>query len=152
MDGIEERSKATLAVVVESASLVVCDFDGVIADTEPSKAAAFALVSGTARSYFDVTKDFPPIVGRSDLEIWTEPVARLAIETPISELVRARSEFDLASAIKQKPNLFVEALLDAARFFGKQNVIVSSGCYFHIVTLLNKWGLRRNGAPPADEV
>ncbi|WP_378676350.1 HAD family hydrolase [Nocardia sp. GCM10030253] len=130
-----------LETLVASASTLVWDFDGVVADTEPVQKQAFTEIL-KRRGITPAPDYFKQFIGKSERDIWNVLAERFNISNSIDELIRERSSYYLQRAQRLRPAPFVKPMLDAARENGGTSIIVSSGSYRHIGALLEAWALR----------
>lgn len=141
-----------LPELVSSASTVVWDFDGVVADTEPVQAAAYNAV--LARYGVEQPPDwFHTWVGTPEPAIWAGLRAALGLAAPVEVLCAERAEVYSELARSLRPAWFVAPTL-ALRC---PHRIVSAGNRHQIELLLDSWGIRdafaslsATGAPGGD--
>jgi beta-phosphoglucomutase-like phosphatase (HAD superfamily) len=121
--------------------VVLWDFDGVIADTEPAQQYSY----GAVLSDFGYTAEptfFTSLIGNSEPEIWKSLQGQFDIPAPIEELMARRAGIYLPRAMRTiEPNGFVRPMLEYSRRHGILNIIVSSGGFGNISQLLTYWGL-----------
>lgn len=128
--------------LLAGARAVVWDFDGVIANTEPCQAAAFAVVLQDLGISFDPRVDFKKFVGVPEAETWSRLRTLHNIGESVDELADRRSNTYIGLATQLKPAFYVDPVLRAATELGIPSVIASSGNYRHISVLLDQWEIR----------
>lgn len=131
---------ARVVDLIEDASTVFWDFDGVVADTEPMQAQTFVDVL-TELGYEPTTEFFLEFVGRPEAETWSTLIDRLRLPDSVDSLTARRSDLYLARAATVRAAWYVPELLERARQTGSTCVIVSSGNFHHITALLEQMGL-----------
>jgi beta-phosphoglucomutase-like phosphatase (HAD superfamily) len=122
--------------------VAVWDFDGVIADTEPTQSQAYKDM--LAERGIDVEIDFfQDLTGRSEPEIWTALQDRYGIEGEVTAL-RSERITRVAPLLAENvtPNWFVRPGIVALREMDARSVIVSSGNEEVVNDYLERWGLR----------
>ncbi|WP_435209075.1 HAD family hydrolase [Micromonospora sp. bgisy143] len=120
---------------------VIWDFDGVVADTEPTQGESFRLMLERL-GVQPVGDFFRGYVGRSEREIWEDLSAEHRLRSTLDELATARSKIYLELATSTlAPAFYVSPMLDEADELGVANFVVSSGSYRNIWNLLQTWKL-----------
>ena len=122
-------------------TLVVWDFDGVIANSEPVQAWAYRKV---LEAYgVDPPPDFfADYIGHTEYEIWSQLRRRYDVPDEVDRLRELRRTVFLAEARRTlRPNWFVRPLVDAFLAQGAEQWIVSSGNFDVIRVLLARWSL-----------
>jgi phosphoglycolate phosphatase-like HAD superfamily hydrolase len=124
-------------------ALLIWDFDGVIADSEPLHAASYRHVL-QARGYQPPTGFFDDLIGRTESEIWDVLAGRGAPVRPrsINALMDERQGWFLARAFEElRPTWIAQALVPAAARLARRQVVVSNGEPSTVTVLLQHWGL-----------
>jgi len=144
-DGIARAPMLGAVLDAVCGALVVWDFDGVIADTEPLHAASYWHVLQT-RGYRPSTGFFDDLIGRTEAEIWNILALQGApVDTAATRALMAeRQSWFLARALKDlRPTWVARALVPAAARTARGQVIVSNGEPSTLTVLLRHWGLDR---------
>lgn len=143
---------STLPELVATASAVVWDFDGVVADTEPVQAAAYeAVLAGLGVEASPGW--FARWVGTPEPGIWEGLREQFALRSTVAELTACRAVAYGELSRGLSPAWFVAETLAVPC----PHRIVSAGNHRQIVALLELWGLREafssisaTGSPGAD--
>jgi beta-phosphoglucomutase-like phosphatase (HAD superfamily) len=131
-----------LLAALPGVDLVIWDFDGVLADTEPFHERAYR--AALAHLGVNVRDDFfRDLIGRSEEDIWH--VLRQRYGLPADMLGRFREErtrryLDMVRT-SLHPAPYVRPLLATTSRLSTPSVIVSAGRLFVIEGLLARWGL-----------
>jgi beta-phosphoglucomutase-like phosphatase (HAD superfamily) len=132
--------------LLHGVALLLWDFDGVIADTEPVQEYSYA----TVLSSFGIVPDpefFSLLLGKSEPEIWASLLEQHHLPVAIRELIAMRADIYLPRAMLTiEPSRFVRPILEYCHLRGILNVIVSSGGFVNISRLLAHWRLRESFA------
>lgn len=130
-------SMGLLPGVVSAASAVVWDFDGVVADTEPTQAAAYEVVLAR-RGVTQPAGWFGVWVGTPEQRIWGYLRNKFSLPDSVTGLVNERADVYGSLASKLHPAWFVEPVLALPC----PHRIVSAGNFRQIDMLLATWGLK----------
>jgi beta-phosphoglucomutase-like phosphatase (HAD superfamily) len=121
--------------------VVLWDFDGVVANTEPAQQYSYSAVLADF-GYIPEPNFFASLIGNSEPEIWNSLLRQFDMPASIEELIARRAEIYLPQAMLTiEPNDFVRPMLEYSRRRGILNIIVSSGGFSNISQLLTYWGL-----------
>ena len=123
--------------VVTTASSVVWDFDGVVADTEPVQAAAYE----ATLERFSIQPErrwFNNWVGTPEHRIWAGLREQFGLSQPVEVLTAERAGIYGELALKLQPAWFVTPVLSMRC----SHRVVSAGNHHQIEMLLNHWGIR----------
>jgi beta-phosphoglucomutase-like phosphatase (HAD superfamily) len=121
--------------------VVLWDFDGVVADTEPAQQYSYSAVLSDF-GYIPEPYFFASLIGSSEPEIWKLLLRQFDIPASPEELIARRSEIYLPRAMLTiEPNAFVRPMLEYNRRRRIRNIIVSSGGFGNISQLLAHWSL-----------
>lgn len=127
----------SLPDLVSTATTVVWDFGGVVADTEPVQAAAYEVV--LANLGVELAPDwFTSWVGTPEPGIWAGLREQFSLAEPIEALTAQRAEAYSELARDLTPAWFVAETLNVAC----PHRIVSAGNHHQIEMLLELWGIR----------
>jgi beta-phosphoglucomutase-like phosphatase (HAD superfamily) len=131
--------------LLNQCQLLLMDFDGVFADTEPLHARAYAAVlEGLGVPFCE--SDFPRYIGRTESEIWAMLAQEFHLVISPVELGKKRvHEFmNLVNSKRLKPSWFINPLLSyAVDSVAVRTIVVSSQQPRLIRRLLHIWGLTR---------
>lgn len=125
-------------------ALVLWDFDGVIADTEPLHEESYRLI--LARLGYIPKKDFYlPLAGRSDKYIWEE-FMRMGVpmygDAKTFELEKSQTFSKVIdNADYLEPSWIVTDLARTLHPISKRQIILSNGDMGVIISLIEKWDL-----------
>jgi beta-phosphoglucomutase-like phosphatase (HAD superfamily) len=152
-----ERVPAAITELVRGSAVVLWDFDGVVANTEPVQGRSFAIVLRSKGKRPD-PDFFEGFTGMQEKEIWQALRGRFALADSVEDLAAERSKVYLALAGSHlRPAPYVRPITAQAISYGRDNVIVSSGSYRNIGHLLRHWGLEEvfagvlcHGSPESD--
>ena len=125
-------------------AVVVWDFDGVIADTEPLHEESYRLM--LKRVGYKPTRDFyPPYTGKTDEFMWHAfKDLGVKLDNDVQGFAKEKSD-TLKQVIKDKvslkPTWLVKDLYLPLSDIAKRQVILSNGDIEIIISLLKRWGL-----------
>jgi beta-phosphoglucomutase-like phosphatase (HAD superfamily) len=131
----------TLESLLRGLAVLLWDFDGVIADTEPVQEASYQVVMAESGAIPEAGF-FTALVGKSEPEIWRSLKDRYGLPATVEELIARRADVYLPRAMLTiKPNAFVRPVLGYCDNNGIRSMIVSSGGFTNISRLLTHWEL-----------
>jgi beta-phosphoglucomutase-like phosphatase (HAD superfamily) len=131
----------TLESMLRGVVVLLWDFDGVVADTEPMQEASYLVVMAEFGAVPEVGF-FTALVGNSEPEIWRCLKDRYGLPATVEELTARRADVYLPRAmLTVKPNAFVRPVLRYCDNHGIRSMIVSSGGFTNISRLLAHWDL-----------
>jgi beta-phosphoglucomutase-like phosphatase (HAD superfamily) len=131
----------TLESLLRGVAMLLWDFDGVIADTEPVQEASYRVVMAESGAVPEAGF-FTMLLGKSEPEIWRSLRARYGLSATVEELMARRADVYLPRAMLTiKPNAFVRPVLGYCDNHGIRSMIVSSGGFMNISRLLAHWEL-----------
>lgn len=128
--------------------LVLWDFDGVVADTEPLHAQTYRILLNR-NGYYPGQDWFKPFIGYHERVTWAKfAEAGWPVATPVEELVAVRRELFIELALQQlRPSWLVEDLSPLFADHAKAQWVVSAGDPETIRVLLSEWNLA-SSLPP----
>jgi len=131
-------------LAVATGAVVVWDFDGVIADTEPVHAESYRVLL-ERRGLVPGDGFFEPMVGHPEPEIWTMLAqAGLATDDSLSELISERRRVVLElSRQRLRPSWVATETIPALASVARDQRVVSAGDPATITELLALWELDR---------
>jgi hypothetical protein len=129
-------------IAVSRGAVVIWDFDGVIADTEPLHADSYRVLLGEMGNAIDQFA-FERYIGHTELEIWSMLVRDgYNLKLPVEKAVEARADVFMREALIQlEPTWIFNSVSALVRPVGKRQVVVSNGNPKIIQELLQKWEL-----------
>jgi phosphoglycolate phosphatase-like HAD superfamily hydrolase len=145
---------APLLHLIEGSKVLIWDFDGVIADTEPLQARSYQQVLRQL-GVSDTDELLSHRIGLSEREMWSALSERYGIRESGEALMSKRSVLYLGLARQQTaPRHFVRPLLESTAQRKVSSIIVSSGGYRNLSALLKCWNIQAlfseiycNGSP-----
>jgi hypothetical protein len=127
-------------VSAATGSMIIWDFDGVIADSEPLQGESYrALLADMGNDVGDFR--FDRYVSRTEREVW-EMIDRdgYRLQSSIAELVRAREEIYVQAALSRlQPTWLFRRVSELVDGISSKQVVVSNGDPGIIQTLLEHW-------------
>jgi beta-phosphoglucomutase-like phosphatase (HAD superfamily) len=130
-----------IKLLIKRCHLLLTDFDGVFADTEPLHARAYASILATLGVQFRES-DFSRYLGYTEPEIWAMLASNFQLAISPEELTKKRIQEFINLAKGLKPSWFLEPLLKyAVRDLAIPTIVVSSQRPDLIERLLSDWHL-----------
>ena len=148
---------SAIADLIRRSAVVLWDFDGVVANTEPIQGFSFDVILRSKGKQPD-SDFFQDYIGMPERDIWRALCKTFALDDSIDDLAAERSVAYLTFAEScLRPAPYVRPISAAAAEHEIPNVIVSSGSYRNINHLLHHWhiedafsGVLCNGSPESE--